>query len=1412
MKGLYKQLLAKSVMKTLPPPLQSAQDSPLHTLHFVVNKNYAALLQNDQPEEALDCLRKAVIIDNASSSTWYQLGMMSLSLKRYPLACFAFERALDTCQNKIDYSKALKGASEATFEVGDFVTCSSVVARAIEVDSKYELGKKIMHEIQHEADGKIPAAYHPKIGRRKQLQEPKKLDASLVHVSELSLTEFGNSILELFKSNDCSFGGPANVVIGHVSTKQDANEIFNSDIEMGEFEPEVTVEPLETEGEDNFTTAENEEDADPEEENGEELDESETSEERVASPTKRRKRFRDLESRASKRIKEEKDMASSSYAPDAVYDSDLVSDEDFFNTIDELLPPDLPFNVRFAKKLPSELNFNDFEKAIYSLETHLSMATTDLAEVALSNSNSEVEIIDDSLGTLDKWWSDISLARFFASNLDVSPEWTLRMYWLHGRMEEYSSRFQSAVKMYNKCFELLIDSKVFANDTLISSDSIKKRLQSLALEQHLREAEAAFSNKNYRLLLDKLHGLVFQDNSFPQWFSSIIFPDLLKIGWHDKFGLTKPHILQLSCTQQGRILTMLEKAYEFHEMDTERFICQSLLLISEIKSISANSDIRKRIEHISKIIEYLLNILELNHGQDEFSFVELNADFFFLHLFRILKDEEAMLSILDFMGYSNSKSVFHNFVAGAFAAVRLSWIVVKACGESKLRKDRVFIDFSVRSWSLMFYLYKSFEDGDVDAQKKAVDSNSPLLEHNNAPHKLTQDIAAEIFSPISKYVKRKLAIRNFRAITNDIRDTVDAISEMFPEPPWQNAEIAYNRTAIDSFLVTGICKRQKNFVNTLVVRSSLPYLDVYKDMFFVRGKFSTLQKRVVIGLKTKKSFENLENVVTDYLFNLYLNPYSGNAWLLMAEVFNSLSEEYLSWSASDILSNLELIREYQLKSYRCYEQVHYLLKTRKAEFHDGQCEVDLSITEEAMRFYGNCGYLCYSIIVPPMAGLAVKSTDIASLAVWSNRCQTQYIENNCVDLENFFEENASETVILRGIECFMKAKRMDGNDWRFPFMVGKMMKKLKTVDPFAVVKQFCEAISLVPQLWTTKEQERILDAHYCLISYLCKGLYTGKFERHSISEEEVFESQTYDDLKLTAFDLILTELSKLKSIDKKKWQHRPYWKSERAKNELLTLFQLRSNARSFFNFWRPEFERPGRHFVYIHKYTVALIGILHELKDLESLRHLVRKTQKAYDTLLYPQTVWRIGFEAMTDLLSEKIDENVWMQFVNCVPQKDFLSLAPSVEKKMLGGAVDDRSEDANLLQTAFTLKKLNENLEDETVLSRILVLLYCKLFLANMDNPAAPDSELQIVDTSIFFTLVLRRCLVACKVPWSKKATVEDAAENGAEAVGVSGEPLTNSVLFSRDVDAPVVPAEESIGAPGNRSTPEPTMMNSAD
>lgn len=88
-----------------------------------------------------------------------------------------------------------------------------------------------------------------------------------------------------------------------------------------------------------------------------------------------------------------------------------------------------------------------------------------------------------------------------------------------------------------------------------------------------------------------------------------------------------------------------------------------------------------------------------------------------------------------------------------------------------------------------------------------------------------------------------------------------------------------------------------------------------------------------------------------------------------------------------------------------------------------------------------------------------------------------------------------------------------------------------------------------------------------------------------------------------AYLRLLSELMFLKTLDKKKWQHKPSWKvtklfaitidtkkidsmnqitmilknvfedAEEAKTELGILFQVKSVMRSFINFWRPEFER-----------------------------------------------------------------------------------------------------------------------------------------------------------------------------------------------------------------------------------------------
>ncbi|KAJ3249443.1 Histone transcription regulator 3 [Chytriomyces hyalinus] len=1039
---------------------------------------------------------------------------------------------------------------------------------------------------------------------------------------------------------------------------------------------------------------------------------------------------------------------------------------------------------------------------------------------------------------LETWWAVLNPV----NQLDVNSaelagnEWLLRKLWLKAQMAEKFSTSQQALDGYKQCLTFALQQSVsdvcFPNSQrcpVLSKETIKSRLQTLSLEKHLLDAESAFAAKDFQSVYTALHPLLFQDSvSFGAWFKAVLFPDVCHgsvdgpTETDDSFFLTTAAQLNLAFDQRSRILKMLWRSYDALGQTTESFMCRIFLLISELKVLLEKKDLIDNVKQISIILKSLLETT----------------------------DEAAVTPTMPFMGIQDYRSMFSSCVATVFALVRLAWVVVKQCGQLKYRSDTVLTNFCVRSWCFMFYMCKSLEMESDDVSEdvgldwaffahaqlgevglcgrdsgslqklivrhclakeggesmselyqcfccmygvvNTVSYDTPLLEHNCPTVPFNKAAAATVFTPLSAFIKDKLRTKNFRAITSDMRDTIEAIAEKFPEPPFKNSDVAFNRSLIDRFLLEGVHSVQKRPLSALFLSADkIPNLAVYQDLYYIQGKLACIQKRTLVGIKTKKSFESLELAAEKFLLNVYMNAFNVNAWVLAADVFCSLSYEYLSWSASDLLANLELLRSLQLKAYHCYEQAGCLLKERQfTVLDDGQIEDMLSVSDQAMLIWGNFGYLCYSMVARPMNCIATKSSQLKGLAIWSARYTTKTGSN----LESLpspaeSEEIGRSILLKRGIDCFKRAHRVDPSDWRYPYMIGKF-RVMMDADCRSVISSFNTAISLLPAEWSTKEQEKILDVHYSLLSYLCKGLVQGKLEpllvvncvedatlnKDGALSQSAFEEQT--DPYLRAHQLILQELGYMKMIDKKKWQHRPYWKAfwiyknvfndaERAKGEILSIFQLRSNARSFINFWRPEFERPGRHFVYVHKYTMALVSVLKQAKDLESLRHLVRKCQKAYDVLLYPRTVWKSGFDAMTELLGEKVNGIVWVQFVKTVPQKEFLSHAPGVERKMFAGTSDEKSEDASLLHTAFTLKKLNENMEDETVLSRILVQLYCKLFLANMEAIAeVEENETLTEDTSVFFTIVLRRCLIACKVPASKRIQAEDGGESGATGV----------------------------------------------
>ncbi|KAJ1557508.1 Histone transcription regulator 3, partial [Nowakowskiella sp. JEL0078] len=152
------------------------------------------------------------------------------------------------------------------------------------------------------------------------------------------------------------------------------------------------------------------------------------------------------------------------------------------------------------------------------------------------------------------------------------------------------------------------------------------------------------------------------------------------------------------------------------------------------------------------------------------------------------------------------------------------------------------------------------------------------------------------------------------------------------------------------------------------------------------------------------------------------------------------------------------------------------------------------------------------------------------------------------------------------------------------------------------------------------------------------GSTTSEFINNS--KEETRNSQNINLLektpqndKINAFGSILAAYKSIKAIDKKKWQHKPLYKiawikfnvfgdAEGAKAEMAQLINQKPvGLKSFVSFWKSEFERPGKHFVYVDKYVMFMLRLLKETRDVEGLRAFIKKLKISDDVLLWPDRV-----------------------------------------------------------------------------------------------------------------------------------------------------------------------------------------------
>jgi len=159
--------------------------------------------------------------------------------------------------------------------------------------------------------------------------------------------------------------------------------------------------------------------------------------------------------------------------------------------------------------------------------------------------------------------------------------------------------------------------------------------------------------------------------------------------------------------------------------------------------------------------------------------------------------------------------------------------------------------------------------------------------------------------------------------------------------------------------------------------------------------------------------------------------------------------------------------------------------------------------------------------------------------------------------------------------------------------------------------------------------------------------------------------------------------------------------------------------------WRPENERPGRHFVYTTRYVYFFVHLLDQLDDRAGLDQLLRRVRKRQGDFINHPKLWedicltygRVIRRA--GKINEGHEEGIfkpigWDEFVANTGRLENLPELVAPESASL----------LELLRDSIELKKLNNNLMKVSLLEDLIADLYSRLYELNLPNVIEQASE----------------------------------------------------------------------------------------
>ncbi|KAF2016295.1 transcriptional corepressor of histone-like protein genes [Aaosphaeria arxii CBS 175.79] len=606
-------------------------------------------------------------------------------------------------------------------------------------------------------------------------------------------------------------------------------------------------------------------------------------------------------------------------------------------------------------------------------------------------------------------------------------------------------------------------------------------------------------------------------------------------------------------------------------------------------------------------------------------------------------------------------------------------------------------------------------------------------EYNSVPEVLERKMASQLLSFVLSQAN-KINIKDLPK--TDLKTTIDkvhgALGRLKP-----NEDIVLNRKVLTTYLKSPInpvalfnCIKGIGSLSTRFIPDSVA-VTASKGWYYLMGNIALSKFRSQKRL-TQGPTEDLNFAQAFFLQDLEYSVDRWETWYRLAQANDAQLEECVSWTAEKMNSNSVELIHFQRAAIHCY-----VMATACAV---RDADVAPQTLAKVAELYTDFGNRIYSSSREPFNMSAFKIRDTEKKYYSGRESHVVYQHEPFVALSEYTAWKFASVLYKRAI---------NGNPdkWWNHYMLAKCLWKMYTHNTKAAaqaaqdgqvftspsgptweqaVEALVNAIESLPEK-RERGREPILEPHYKLASIAHK-----LFQRKVIDHEkacEIIKNTHYvqniggpenaDDWER----YILAVIKALRTADKSAWHHRMIARAAHiiyddsteamvaygAKHELTQQMFTKTMT---VQVWKPEHERPGRHFVYTTRYTHFFIELLTKTTDKANFEALAKRVRRKHTDFFEHSKLWQELCSQYLKLLRNvlgKIPNGHEDAVFKSVNYEEFSIMAARLE----AWCQDNNTQHPVLdtLRDAIELKRLNNGLMKSTAIDDLIGDTYAMLY-----------------------------------------------------------------------------------------------------